>query len=93
MSFNPFNEWEDFLQIGQHIHEDDLMILVSARSDAVSYQKYLDHIPSKLEKHFEQNNKVVVFPQQFYQGSGKKASNGRNFSLRRKIILDRKSKA
>jgi hypothetical protein len=32
--------------------------------EAVSYQKYLDHIPSKLEKHFNANNKIIVYPQQ-----------------------------
>ncbi|MGE0020862.1 MAG: cation:proton antiporter [Draconibacterium sp.] len=92
MSFNPFTGWEDFLQVSQYIHEDDLLVLVSARADAVSYQKYLDHIPSKLEKHFQLNNKVVVFPQQFYQGIERKTSGG-NFSLRRMIIAERRKKS
>ena len=93
ISFTAFTGWEDFLQITQYVNIDDLLILISARGDAVSYQKYLDHIPSKIENQFEQNNKVIVFPQQFYQGEGKKQTNGRNFNLRRKIVLERKSKS
>ncbi len=92
MSFNAFTGWEDFLQVSQYIHEDDLLVLVSARTDAVSYQKYLDHIPSKLEKHFQPNNKVVVFPQQFYQGIERKTSGGGNFSLKRKIVTEQRKK-
>lgn len=93
INFTAFSEWEDFLQIEKYVNEDDLLIFVSARVDDVSYQNYLDHIPSKLEKHFHNNNKVVVFPQQNFQGNGKKLmQNGRNFSRKRKIIISRRKK-
>jgi len=93
ISFTLFTEWEDFLQISKHVDQDDLLILVSARTDDVSYQKYLDHIPSKLEKHFQHNNKVIVFPQQNYNTNGKKTdSTGNNFKRKRKIIVARKKR-
>lgn len=80
ISFNEFSEWEHFHLLSNHINNDDLLVLVSARQNAVSYQKYLDHIPSKLERHFKANNKIVVFPQQNNQfttngGSGLSVSN------------------
>ncbi len=62
--FKEFTEWEDFQTVAKHVNDEDLLILISARKNAVSHQKYLDHIPSKLEKHFHLNNKIVVFPQQ-----------------------------
>ena len=62
--FQEFAEWEDFHNLTEHVNEDDLLVLISARKNAVSHQKFLDHIPSKLEKHFLSNNKIVVFPQQ-----------------------------
>ncbi len=62
--FKEFTEWEDFQLLSKEVNDDDLLIFISARKNAVSYQKYLDHIPSKLEKHFHENNKIVVFPQQ-----------------------------
>lgn len=92
ISFTPFTGWEDFLQISKFVEQDDLLMLISARSDAVSYQKYLDHIPSKLERHFQENNKVIVFPQQNYQTVSRKATNGKSFRIKRKIILARKNK-
>jgi hypothetical protein len=72
LSFNIFSDWEDFQVLSKTINEDDLLVLISARKNALSYKKYLDHIPSKLEKHFNSNNKIVVFPQQnppFYEKS------------------------
>jgi Kef-type K+ transport system membrane component KefB len=64
ISFTEFNDWEDFPVLAKNVNADDLLVLISARKNAVSYQKYLDHIPSKLEKHFHENNKIVVYPQQ-----------------------------
>lgn len=64
VSFNSFGEWDNLLILNDFVNADDLLILISARKNAVSYQKYLDHIPSKLEKHFHGNNKIVVYPQQ-----------------------------
>ncbi len=59
-----FSDWEDFLALTKEVDENDLLALVSARKNALSYQKYPDHIPSKLEKHFKLNDKIVIFPQQ-----------------------------
>jgi Kef-type K+ transport system membrane component KefB len=64
VSFHAFSEWDDFLVLTDFVNEDDLLVLISARKNAVSYQRYLDHIPSKLEKHFNNNNKIIVYPRQ-----------------------------
>ena len=64
VSFHAFTDWDDFLVLTDFVNADDLLVLISARKNAVSYQKYLDHIPSKLERHFTANNKIVVYPQQ-----------------------------
>jgi Kef-type K+ transport system membrane component KefB len=70
--FHAFTDWDDFLVLTDFVNDDDLLILISARKNAVSYQKYLDHIPSKLEKHFHANNKIMVYPQQNDQITTKK---------------------
>ena len=64
ISFRQFNEWEDILIISRDITEDDLIVLVTARKGSVSYFSLLDNIPSKLEKHFEPNSKIIVYPRQ-----------------------------
>lgn len=65
LSVHPFDKWEDFLVLSRHIHDNDLLVLVSARRGAASYISVLDGLPGKLEKYFSANNRIVVYPQQF----------------------------
>ncbi len=78
LSYSAFSAWEDFLDLSKNVNDDDLLVLISARINAVSYQKFLDHIPSKLEKHFDANNKIVIFPQQ----NNQYIKNGENFGIK-----------
>ena len=65
--FNDFDDWEDFLILSREINVDDLLLIISSRKGSVSYINMLDNIPLKLEKHFPNNNKVIIYPQQFNQ--------------------------
>lgn len=72
-----FIDWEDFLIISRELKSDDLVILISTRRGAISYDKILENIPSKLDKYFPDNNKIVIYPQQNYlhEDSGEFSSN------------------
>ncbi|MBL0098795.1 MAG: cation:proton antiporter [Saprospiraceae bacterium] len=59
-----FEEWEDILILSRDITSDDLIVLISSRRGFVSSMNILDNIPAKLEKHFESNSKIVVYPKQ-----------------------------
>ncbi len=63
ITINPFVDWEDFLVLSRYIYEDDLFILVSARKGATSYIGALEQLPSKIEKYFATNNRIIVYPQ------------------------------
>lgn len=65
IKINLFSDWEDFLIISREIKEDDFIVIVSARKGAASYMNSLENIPSKLEKHFPDNSRIVIYPQQF----------------------------
>lgn len=65
VSFNPFDEWEDYLILAKYIKDDDLFVLVSSRKGAVSYLHLMDGWIARLEKYFPKNDTVVIFPQQF----------------------------
>lgn len=65
ITINIFTDWDDFLVLARHIHPDDLLVLVSARKGATSYTGILENLPTKLEKHFATNNRLVIYPQQF----------------------------
>ena len=64
ISFKVLDDLEDLLVSSPDIKDDDLLILVSARKYSVSYLNFLDNIPNKIEKHFSNNNKIVVYPLQ-----------------------------
>lgn len=65
ISFKVLDNLEDLLVSSADIKDDDLLVLVSARKYSVSYLNFLDNIPNKMEKHFANNNKIVVYPQQY----------------------------
>lgn len=65
---NLFSDWDDFLIISREITADDMIFLISARKGSVSYAEWLDNIPSKLEKHFSINSKLIIYPQQYEPG-------------------------
>ncbi len=60
-----FAEWDDFLILSRNIHEDDLIVLVSARKGATSYLSIMDKLPWKLEKYFKTNSRLIIYPQHF----------------------------
>lgn len=64
---NPsrFVDWDDFLVLARMVHENDLLVLVSARKGATSYRGVLENLPRKLQKYFPDNNRIIIYPQQF----------------------------
>lgn len=66
IKYTEFTEWDDFLVLTRNISDDDLLILVSARKASASYMSLLDRLPSKLNKYFDKNNKVIIYPQEFF---------------------------
>lgn len=63
-NFELFDDWEDFLVIARHINQGDLFILISARRGSVSFLNILENLPIKLEKHFSENSRIIIYPQQ-----------------------------
>lgn len=70
INVSPFNDWDDFLILSRNIHENDLFILVSARKGTASYMAVLENLPSKLEKHFSTNSRLLIYPQQYTLNNG-----------------------
>ena len=65
ITFQTFEGIEDFSVISRQTGPDDLIVFISARRNSISYYSLLDNIPHRLEKHFTDNNIVVIYPQQF----------------------------
>lgn len=63
--FRSAESWDDFIPLGNRILDDDLLVVISARANSVSYTPEMADIPAFLEKYFSQNNLLVVYPEQF----------------------------
>lgn len=62
--FMLFDEWEDFLVTAREIKANDGIIIIMSRKDRVSYHNIMAKIPNYLNKYFENNNYLLVFPTQ-----------------------------
>lgn len=56
---------DDFILLANRVLDDDLMVVVGARANSVSYSADMAEIPMILQQHCERNNLLVVYPEQF----------------------------
>ena len=63
--FHALEEWEDFLIIGRDLRQDDLLVVLNARKNTLSYNKLFDKLPRQLSKYFEGHNVLMLYPEQF----------------------------
>lgn len=68
VTFKPFSYWEDFLVITKDISPSDLIVFIASRRGSVSYAPHLERIPDKFERYMNQNNLIVVYPQENVSG-------------------------
>lgn len=64
VAYVAFDAWEDFLILSRKVTYDDLLFIISARRGTVSYNRYLDGIPAKMAKHFQEISFVILYPEQ-----------------------------
>lgn len=62
VSFKFFNDWTDFASLEEYVNEEDIFIFVSARKESVSFINVLPTIPAKLEKHFMDKSRIIIYP-------------------------------
>jgi Kef-type K+ transport system membrane component KefB/nucleotide-binding universal stress UspA family protein len=67
LTTHAFADWDNILVLAKDVHPDDLFVLASARKGSTSYISALENLPTKLEKHFPNNSRLVIYPQQFHR--------------------------
>lgn len=65
VNYSTFDDWEKFASHPEDIQPDDLLIIVTARKGFVSYTYNLELALSKFEKQFQNNSRLLIYPQQF----------------------------
>ncbi|UYQ91626.1 cation:proton antiporter [Chitinophaga horti] len=64
MSFQRFDHMEDLATLARNITRDDLLVVVTARKGTLSYQAYMENLPTRLVKYFKDRNLMLVYPEQ-----------------------------
>lgn len=62
--FNVFSDWDDFLILSRSIVKDDALVVVMSRKPNLSYNAIMSHIPTYMNKYFDKNNVVLIYPLQ-----------------------------
>lgn len=60
--FKEFSEWEDFLILSREVHENDNLVIVLSRKDHISYNNEMTRIPVFLNKYFQNNSYLLIYP-------------------------------
>lgn len=63
LSFNIFTDWNNFQTIGNFLKDEDILIFITARKGAVSFQNVLPTVPAKLERYFFDKSRIIVYPE------------------------------
>ena len=63
-SFVPFSDWDDFLILSRDCQKNDNLIIVLSRKNHPSYQEPMTKIPAYLNKYFQQNSFILIYPMQ-----------------------------
>lgn len=63
--FRTVEAWDDFILLSNQILDDDLFVVIGARSTSVSYTSDMAAMPGFLQKYFATNNLMVIYPEQF----------------------------
>ncbi len=63
--FATVEGWDDFILLANKILDDDLLVVVGARAQSVSYRAEMSELPIFLQRYFSRNNLMVIYPEQF----------------------------
>ena len=62
--FIVFADWDDFLILSREFGKDDNLIFVLSRKVGLSYHRYMCRVPDYLNKYFQINSFILIFPMQ-----------------------------
>lgn len=62
--FNFFSDWDEFLILSRNIIKDDALVVVMSRKLNLSYNSVMASIPSYMNKYFDKNNVLLIYPLQ-----------------------------
>lgn len=64
VEFSPMDDWDDLLLMSSKVAYDHLMVIVSARKGAISYQASFEELPDQIAKYFSNTSLMLIYPDQ-----------------------------
>lgn len=64
ISYEAFENWEEFLIFSREVKQDDLFIIIASRKGYLSYDAESEKLPKYLNKYFTRNSYIILYPQQ-----------------------------
>ena len=64
VEFSPMDDWDDLLLMSSKVAYDHLMVIVSARKGALSYQASFEELPDQIAKYFSNSSLMLIYPDQ-----------------------------
>ncbi|SKB36488.1 cation:proton antiporter [Daejeonella lutea] len=68
ITFNEFNNWDDFLMFKGELQTNDFFIVITSREGNISYGEYLEKLPYYMKTYFQNNSFIILYPKQLEQG-------------------------
>ncbi len=59
------SSYDDFVVQANDVLDDDLFVVVSGRRSSISWSSEMDEIPAFLQRYFDRNNLIVLYPGQY----------------------------
>lgn len=66
--FKTFEAEDDYVLLANKVLDDDLLVIIGARANSVSYTSAMADMPTFIQRYFSGNNLLVVYPEQFGEG-------------------------
>jgi hypothetical protein len=57
--------WNELPRLAEHISQDHMFVVITARKGTISYKNALERLPNELMQHFSGKNLMIIFPDQY----------------------------
>lgn len=65
--FRTVTSHDEMILLMPRVLDDDLLVVISARANSVSYTEEVTEMPGLLQRNYSHNNLMVIYPEQFGQ--------------------------
>jgi hypothetical protein len=62
--FETIADWSDFLILSRDLGKNDNLLIIMSRKEHQSYDPNMDKVPGYLNKYFQENNYLLIYPMQ-----------------------------